>query len=398
MLLKFTFPATRSFASFGWPENGPSYQAIDDAFNRIGGVWIVAKNYWYDNQEKEYVDRKFGIIDDVFLYERDKYDRALRKARLEGKERPLSWFRWSDVMLESFKAGYVRKLDIDVYRSLQHPIARKLYRYLGKQFWKRAKHRIDLQTLCHEKLGYHSKEKRNPRLREKIEPAIQELESRGIYGLGHKYEASYGKCTVVFSASGKERPKEKDVTLPLASRLVALGIDKGDALDAVKRLAAERIIEDIEHVEFEAKAGRVKVSKAGMLATMLKSDEPWPRPKDFISSADRVLRRKVVEERKAAKEKLLAEENAREREAAERELSAFNAYMASLSEIEHAKLQDEAVRQGFWGRRYREAVKSEDATRVSRALHDALFNAWRTQIKEAFGQADEASYEQKSIG
>ncbi len=58
--------------------------------------------------------------------------------------------------MESFRAGYIRKLDLDEYGSIPNPVARKLYRYLGKQFWFSTTHPVELTTLCCEKLGYPS--------------------------------------------------------------------------------------------------------------------------------------------------------------------------------------------------------------------------------------------------
>jgi hypothetical protein len=365
----------------GWPDNGASYQAIDGALNRIGGVWIVAKNYWYDNAEKEYVDRKFGIIDDVFLYERDKYDRALKRARTEGRERPLSWIRWSDVMADSFRAGYVRKLDIEVYRSLEHPIARKLYRYLGKQFWNRSKHRIDLQTLCHEKLGYQTSETRHARLREKLKPAVAELEAKGIYGLTHEFDSGYGRCEVVFVTNRRLEKKTAAPSCPLTDRLVSLGLDRSDAAVAVQRHSTTRITEDIEHLEFEAKAGRIKSSKPGLLAMMLKSDDPWGRPQGFVSSAQREVRSRELAARTAKEQEHKLRQAAAEEAKAEQQLAAFNVYMAGLSPASRASLEQRAMtlRNGFYGKRYREAVKEGQAARIAACLHDALFAAWQEE-------------------
>ena len=379
-----------------WSVCGKSYKAIDDAFNRLAGVLIVATNYWYDNQSKIWVDRKFGVIEDVFLYQREKFDRAKRAA---GGKNPQSWFRWSDVMQESFQAGYIRKLDLEVYLSLENPIARKLYRYLGKHFWNRSSHKIGLQQLCHEKLGYSQSEKRNPRLRQKIEPAIKELEDKGIYGLSHEFNASYGKCEVVFNAKSKsnDKPKESSPANPLVERLVKLGVERGDAHKAAQSLTAERIVEDIEHVEFEAKSGRVKSSKAGMLATMLKSSEPWPRPQGFISTTERERKKKAASEVDARKRKLDAEREAREREAEERNLQAFNEFMAALTEAERLDFDKRAKRVFYYGEHYRNAIKDGDAEKLASCRHSALYATWLHEQKPQAKTSDDAREVQKSI-
>ena len=63
----------------GWYDNGQSYDAIDQAFNRMVGTHLVWDNAFWDNEAKSWVDRKFSIIDDVHLYDREKYLRALNQ-------------------------------------------------------------------------------------------------------------------------------------------------------------------------------------------------------------------------------------------------------------------------------------------------------------------------------
>ena len=361
-----------------WSVCGKSYKAIDDAFNRLAGVLIVATNYWYDNQAKIWVDRKFGVIEDVFLYQREKFDRAKRAA---GGKNPQSWFRWSDVMQESFAAGYIRKLDLEVYLSLENPVARKLYRYLGKHFWNRSRHAIELQQLCHEKLGYSLSEKRNPRLRQKIEPAIQELEEKGIYGLSHEFNASYGKCEVVFSAKAKsnEKRKEKSPASPILEKLVAIGVEKRDALDAIGRLTPQRILEDIEHVEFEAKAGRVKSSKAGMLAKMLKEGEPWGRPQGFVSSVKRAELAKAKSEKDKAEllKKNREEELRRQAEATEK--AEFMTFFEGLgSKAKREEFQEQALQaESFFRQFYKKALAEGSHDTAEEYLHAAMRSHWR---------------------
>lgn len=361
-----------------WSVCGKSYKAIDDAFNRLAGVLIVATNYWYDNQAKIWVDRKFGVVEDVFLYQREKFDKAKRAA---GGKNPKSWFRWSDVMQESFAAGYIRKLDLEVYLSLENPIARKLYRYLGKHFWNRSRHSIELLELCHEKLGYSASEKRNPRLRQKIEPAIQELEEKGVYGLSHEFIASYGKCEVVFNAKNKsnEKRKEKPGSNPMLEKLVSIGVDRRDALAAIGRLSAERIIEDIEHVEFEAKAGRVKSSKAGLLAMMLKDAEPWGRPQGFVSSGKRAAFAKAKAQKDDAERVRKEGEEQRRRQAEEQEKGEFMTFFDGLgSDAKRHEFKEQALQaESFFRPFYKKAVAEGSHDIAEEYLQSAMMSHWR---------------------
>ena len=325
--------------------NGKNFRALDESFNRLRGVHIVAKRCWYDNEAKSWVNRKFSIFDHVEMYDREEY---LHARRVRGEKHPQSHFVWSQVMQESFDKGYVRDLDLEEYRSLSSPVARKLYRYLGKNFYLSTTHTIDIQVLGHQKLGYQAG-KRNAELRRLVEPAIEELESRGMYGLSHQFNARYGKCEVVFEAldttrrraKGKQRPEN-----PLVERLTKLGISRGDAAAAVKGRSAERIVEDIEHVEYEAKRGRVKSSKAGLLAMMLKADEAWPRPEGFESEAtrrDRAAKLAEAKQRKVEEEK---ERDAKASQESEAQHEFVVRFMDSLGSDEARRaFEQEAMKQ-----------------------------------------------------
>ncbi|MAT69907.1 MAG: hypothetical protein CMJ58_10325 [Planctomycetaceae bacterium] len=328
-----SFSSRHLIKILGWGDDGRSYQAIDDALNRLCGVRIVATNYWYDNANKLWVDRKFGIIDDVFLYERAKYDRAKRRAVAAGEPHPQSWIRWSDVMLESFQAGYVRKLDIEFYRSLTNPISRKLFRYLGKQFWERSsrtRHEIDLADLCVEKLGY----KRGtpiPELERRVAPAIEELERSGVFGLQHRLEKGYGRCRVVFRCNRQSRTKRETApALGLAQKLVELGIRPADAETAVRRHSPERILEDVEDSAFRERAGMLKKSRAGFLATMLKSDKPFDRPLGFVSSMEKKRLAESAAASRTAKQKVATAKRMEQTARAQKESREFERFLTSL--------------------------------------------------------------------
>ena len=53
----------------------------------------------------------------------------------EGEGPPtesLSWFRWNGYLFDSFRSGYLKKLDYGIYRSFEQQAAKRLYRYLDK--------------------------------------------------------------------------------------------------------------------------------------------------------------------------------------------------------------------------------------------------------------------------
>lgn len=364
----------------GWADNGQNYKKIDDALTRLRGVSIDAKNYWFDNKLKCWRDRDFNIFDVSDVLSRTTYAKALK---VGGKEAAKSWIEWSDTMMESFAAGYLRKFDLNEYLLIENPVARKLYRFLGKHFWHRTRFALELETLMHEKLGYDKAETRLWRLRQKLEPAVAELEEKGIYGLSHEFVAGYGKCEVVFHAKHKtkEKAKEAPAASPLVEQLVKYGVDREDALSATKRLVPERIIADIEHVEYEAKAGRVKASKAGMLAAMLKKDDAWPRPQGFVSSADRAAAAKRSAEADARKKRDAAAAEAKRRKADELEEVAFIEFMAKFADDERKTFERLALESHKLCReQYEKAEASGDSQRMALYLKTAMQVAWKKEL------------------
>ena len=363
----------------GWPDKGDSYKAIDDALNRLCGVRIVATNYWYDNDSKLWGDRKFGIIEDVFLYERAKYDQAKRHARKIGDANPKSWIRWSDVMVESFQAGYVRKLDIEVYRSLKSPIARKLFRYLGKQFWEQSgktKHRIDIRDLCHEKLGYPRYD--NNKCKEKIAGPLSELEERGLFGLRHEFLNSYGKCDVVFYRTKTRVKRSTRLDTSSIATLIEHGVSRKDALRFDRTHSPERIREDVEDVEFREKNGMVKGSKAGLLFKMLESNEPWSRPKGFVSSIDKKRMEDAAKQKREERERAdRAHEHRLKQEREEREAK-FEEFIKSLGSTRaREQFAEEALRnESFLRKSYEKNIQQGDRAQAEVYRRTAMMKHW----------------------
>ena len=95
----------------GWPQDGHSYRRIEEALNRWVGVVLSYENAWWDNDEKTWVDETFHIIDNVTLYDRERAMNKTSSAR--GKRpKPMSSFRWNEVMFRSFQANNLKQLDL----------------------------------------------------------------------------------------------------------------------------------------------------------------------------------------------------------------------------------------------------------------------------------------------
>jgi hypothetical protein len=151
-----------------WTTEGRSYSRLQNALDRLSGVRIKASNAFFDNESKAHSTRNFGIVD---AYE-------INDGR-DSNTKP-SFFIWSDVLFKSFQAGFIKKLDLDYYLNLESAVSRRLYRYLDKHFWYKSQIKINLFTLAHEKIGISRNYKFPSSLRQQIDPAFEELISKGF--------------------------------------------------------------------------------------------------------------------------------------------------------------------------------------------------------------------------
>ena len=196
----------------GWPNTLWSYNRLAQSFERWRAVSISYKRAWRDNSNKQWTDKTgFGLIDSFRLVD------ARRAGTSEVVKEGKSWFRWNGYLHDSFCAGYLKKLDYGVYRELDSQIAKRLYRYLDKQFYGPGRQRLDfdLRILACEHLGL-SRNYDTAQIRRKLQPAIEELEAIGFLGIldaaDRFRKIGWGKWKVTFGRKSSDAkldsPKE----------------------------------------------------------------------------------------------------------------------------------------------------------------------------------------------
>ena len=180
-----------------WTTEGRSYSRLQKALDRLSGVRIKATNAFYDNETKAHSTKNFGLID---AYE-------INDGRDQGTKK--SFFIWSEELFNSFKVGFIKKLDLDFYLDLKSAISKRLYRYLDKNFWYKSKIKINLFTFAHEKIGISRNYRYASSIRQQIDPALDELVERGF--LSEYDYAGQGKHfeIIMTAASGKPRVLDK---------------------------------------------------------------------------------------------------------------------------------------------------------------------------------------------
>ncbi len=208
-----------------WTTEGRSYLRLQNAFDRLSGVRIKATNAFYDNESKTHSTKNFGIVD---AYE-------INDGR-EAETKP-SFFIWSEELFKSFQVGFIKKLDLDFYLDLKSAVSKRLYRYLDKHFWYKARVANNLFTLCHEKIGVSRNYKYASSLRQQLDPAVEELialnflEKVEYVGKGKNAEV------IFYAARGKPRSQAKDdPELQLGNR-GSTGLGLGNAAPAAREIS-----------------------------------------------------------------------------------------------------------------------------------------------------------------
>jgi hypothetical protein len=151
-----------------WSTEGRSYSRLQKALDRLAGLRIKATNAFFDNDAKCHSTKVFGLID---AYEIN----TSRDADLKS-----SYFTWSETIFKSFQVGFIKKLDLDFYLSLNSAVSKRLYRFLDKHFWYKTVVDINIFTLAHEKLGISRNYKFASSLRQQLDPALTELCKEGF--------------------------------------------------------------------------------------------------------------------------------------------------------------------------------------------------------------------------
>lgn len=162
----------------GWPDDTRSYRMLEEAFARLMGVTITAKNAFWNPVQKGFSTDAFHILDNYKLVSET---RGRKPKDAKDAPRPSSFFKWNDVLFQSFVGGNIRTIDVAFALSLKRPLSLRLFRYLDKKvFDGRRRFEIGLRDLCEIHLGMAVDGRYDADLRAGLKPAHAELVERGF--------------------------------------------------------------------------------------------------------------------------------------------------------------------------------------------------------------------------
>jgi plasmid replication initiation protein len=231
----------------GRSHSGRDYRQVRESLRKLAMTSIESNNAFYHRGWKEYISDTFSLLSEVKLS-----DHEDPKGERTDRNRVLL----SQYFVDSYKANYLKSIDVEFYWSLSSPIAKRLYRLVdkkrnGRKLWEAElfslKDRIPLSDY-----KYASK------IKEKLAPAHTELIEKDFLQRvsyrksGSNEFASYA-ITEGFqdrrAASFLERPRGDEVFC--IQRLKAEGMGSNAAEELVAKHGPERCLRYAEAVAFQ---------------------------------------------------------------------------------------------------------------------------------------------------
>lgn len=345
----------------GWSFSGKSYRRLEESLNRWLGVTLHYKNAWRDHSSKSWVSENFHILDRVSWV-----DRHGRRP----KGGMTSSFTWGSVIFKSFTSGYLKSLDATTYFRLQSNVARRIYRYADKYFYRKDTLSLSLELFAVQKIGL--KQGYAPsKIKQLLEPAFAELISIGFLDgppVFEKVERSW-KITLRKRAVSPLSPSGTcpRATLPppssqAAIRLEELGVATTTILELLEKFPEEAILEQIRSFDLIQKKRPGKISNpAAYLVTAIREGYPVKKGRGDLDTA------------KGSSDNKTVSEKPQDNDEAQR-------YWESLNPTEQAKLQEEAL--GNAGSEQLDSL----ATCTHRKLRSAIIKSIvETHIKTLIG-------------
>jgi plasmid replication initiation protein len=345
----------------GWAESGKSYRRLTESLMRWSTTSLKYEGTWWDQKARRRINAVFHIINEVVLF-----DRA--DATGGPAPQPPSYFTWNKIFLESCQAGNLKRLDLQMYFALEHASSKRLYRFLDKRLHRQPDQVFDLADVAFERVGlsrgYVGKKGgvNVGKVREKLEPAVDELIARGFLlpmAREERYRKQGKAWTVRFARAAAASPAEEGPgeaataevpgasgaegpgpigTGALAEELIRRGVTRSRSELLVRRFPEDVIAEKVEVFDWRlAKDPRgLKTNPAGWLVKAI--EDGYPAPPGFERKAAREARQR--QEQSAAEQAERKRDEVRRRD---RDRQAVHDYRAGLQPGPLARLQAEAL-------------------------------------------------------
>ena len=372
---KVQFHALWLYRLLGWDAHGRSYDRLRLALRRWKALTISSDAAWWDKGSQVERSKDFGILEEVDFYQRR--NRGAGGAQLEFA---FSSIIWSDFVFKSFRDEYTKPIDMELFRKLQTPVAKRAFRFLDKRFLYRPHWEFDLRSFCEQKIGLQPY-RFESKFKEKIAPGLAELEEHGVIRVEARFgEITRGKHRVVFTKGNYDEERKGprvQVLMPEREELVELkdpeivlieaelrkrGISGNQAAELLKLRDAREIEAAIEEHDKKLEEGKLKKNSAGWLFVRVKDGKA---PDGYQTKAERTKREAEKKERERRAKREEEERRKASEEQAARRRRDVDSVVATLAE--EGSLEEFLMR----------AVESADNTFIRQALEVGLRDAER---------------------
>jgi hypothetical protein len=344
---KLEFTRLELIELLGLPNDGRSYQRIDQSLLRLRNLSFDFINSWWDQRQKKLTTCSFSLLSDMHL-------RDSRSGNGQG-----CLFRselvWSQTMFESLKSGFLRTIDYRQCIKFKNNTALQMYRFLGKRFYKRRVLAFPLDEFAYHRVGLAKSNKGKAQIVRKLQPGIRELEGIGFLQEvpeSERYVSKEGQWKIVLAAGVKALPEESTpYQLPQSPSTAGLntlvqtlnrhGVTAKVATELVRDYPADRVEAKIDLLEWlqELKPNRVKEPGAWLVHAIRDDYSP---PKGYRPRTER-----EAEKQKAAESRRKVEADrqraTQEKKREETERVAIENYWNSLKPDEQSALETRAL-------------------------------------------------------
>ena len=301
----------------GWTNEGKNYDRLKLSLLRIANVTYNYDNAWWDGRQKTWTTKAFHIIDTV----------EINDSRATAGQAGLfpSRIVWGDVVFDSFQSGFLRNIDFQLCMQLEHPIALRMYRFLGKRFYHNRELEFDLKEFAYGQLSLGRNYEGGAQIARKLQPAIKELEKIGFLESlteDQRYEKKGRDWTIRFIRQDSTPPLELPQPAVVETSLVKLelitrGVAAHVAAELVLTHSETKIQQQIEILDWyldSKKADKIE-DPAAFLVGAIRSESGYTAPRGFVAKAERQKQKEAkVAKARAAAEKEFRDASERERE------------------------------------------------------------------------------------
>lgn len=323
-----------------WRQEGKSYRRLDQSLRRWLGVTLYYDKAWWDKQAGCWIDAAFHLLDQLTLARRSK---GARPGAAAADRENRSTFTWNEVVFRSFRAGYLKRLDMDLYRSLKSTIAKRMLRFLDKRFYHRARWEFPLVEFACEHIGL-GRNYDTGQLKRRLARAIAELEAAGVIGrlaeAARYRRVARGDWRIVFTKGRRRgtRPYADAANTAIVGELVERGVSPRMARRLAAETAEDAIAEKVAAFDELIRSSDPRVSRnpAGFLVESIRKD--YSRP---TTAARQPARGEQVRRVRAARPSI-APTTAADEPGIDADEERVRAYLAGLSAHERVRVESDA--------------------------------------------------------